>query len=148
MWGPALIYTHTQSSAEAFAFNTWLYFTVSLRGAHFWEHYRCPTSLLWGRKPTTVTACERLFLIQVGLLQSSHTNIGCGVGGWSACRCNDPLHVCLSQKDLAQRSWQGSNRPGPPRPHAYCASLLEGQFDESVLGSAFCECAVKPAGAL
>lgn len=78
----------------------------------------------------------------------THTNIRCGVGGWSACRCNDPLLVCLSQKDVAQRSWQGSNRPGPPRPHAFCVRLLKGQFDESVLGSGFCECAVKPAGAL
>lgn len=78
----------------------------------------------------------------------THTNIRRGVGGWSACRCNDPLYVSLSQKDGGRRSWQGSNRPGPPRPTAYCARLLEGQFDESVLGSGFCECAVKPAGAL
>lgn len=75
-----------------------------------------------GQKPATVTTCIRLYLIQVGLLQSSraHTNIRLGVGGWSVCRCNDPLYVSLSQKDVAQRSWQGSNRPGPPRPTAYC----------------------------
>ncbi len=77
----------------------------------------------------------------------THTNIRCGVGGWSACRCNDALYVSLSQKDWAQRSWQGSNRPGPLRPTPIVC-LLEGQFDESVLGLGFCEHAVKPAGAL
>ncbi len=122
---------------------------AGLRGAHFFKHYRCPNSLLWGQKHAIVTACVRLYLVQVGLLQSSHTNtFVAGVGGWSACRCNDPLYVSLSQKDGAQRSWQGSNRPEPPRPTVYCVCLLEGQFDKSVLGSSFCERAVKPAGAL
>lgn len=140
-----MIYTHTPSSAQAFAFNTRLYFTARLGGARFGEHYHSALG-----SETRYSNGVRAFVSLPSRPPSiiAHTNTGCGVGGWSACRCNDPLHVCLSQKDVARRSWQGRNRHGPPRPAAFCVRLLEGQFDESVLGSGFCECAVKPAGVL
>lgn len=122
MWGPSLIYTHTQSSAQAFAFNAWLYFTASLRGAHFCVHYSSP--FLISGSETRYSNDVHSFVSHPSrapsIIARAHTNIRLGVGGWSVCRCNDPLYVSLSQKDVAQRSWQGSNRPGPPRPTAYC----------------------------
>ncbi len=112
----------TQSSAQAFAFNTWLFYGRSQRSALL-RALQMPYLSALGSE-TRYSNGVNAFVSHPGWAPSiiTHTNIRCGVGGWSACRCNDALYVSLSQKDWAQRSWQGSNRPGPLRPTAYCVS--------------------------